>query len=196
MNRRTILKSLVAAQAVVALPAQEVKKPPKETPRQVEEISKVELSIPDSSAEPVARFFSKEQFTALTHLCELFEPSTPQTPGAREARAAEFLDFLLSESPSPRQTLYRVGLDRLNSASAHRYNQPFAALQPEQASVILEPLRRPWTHEDSTDPLENFLRAAKADILQATRNSYEFVSVVSKRSRNASGVGEFWYPIY
>ena len=193
MNRRTVLKSLLAAQAAAVVPAQS---PPKEAPRPVEESPKVDVSVADANADPIARFFSKEQFAALTHLCDVFEPSSPQTPGAREARAAEFLDFLLSQSPAPRQTLYRAGLDRLNSESAHRYNQPFAALDAAQSAVVLEPLRRPWTYEDSSDPFENFLRAAKADILEATRNSYEFISVASKRSRNASGVGEFWYPLY
>jgi hypothetical protein len=62
--------------------------------------------------------------------------------------------------------------------------------------VVLEPLRRPWTYEDPADPLENFLRAAKSDIQEATRNSYEFISVAAKRSRSAGGVGEFWYPLY
>jgi hypothetical protein len=193
MNRRTILKSFVAAPAVAALQAQT---PAKEPARAVEETPKVETTVPDSNADPIVHFFTKEQFAALSHLSEILEPSTSQTPGAHEARAAEFLDFLLSQSPPPRQTLYRVGLDRLNAESAHRYNQPFAALDAAKAGAVLEPLRRPWTYEDSSDPLEHFLREAKADILQATRNSYEFISVMAKRSRGASGVGEFWYPLY
>jgi hypothetical protein len=193
MNRRTILKTFVAAQAAAALPAQA---PPKDATRAVEESPKVDLTVPDANAEPVARFFTKEQFAALARLCDVLEPSSPQAPGARETRAAEFLDFLLGQSPPQRQTLYRVGLDRLNSESAHRYNKPFAVLDAEQSAAILEPLRRPWTYADPSDPLENFLRAAKSDILQATRNSYEFISVASQRSRGASGVGEFWYPLY
>lgn len=193
MNRRTILKSFVAAPAAAALRGQT---PAKETARVVDETPKVETSVPDASADPVARFFTKEQFAALSHLCDLLEPSSPQTPGAKDARAAEFLDFLLGQSPAPRQTLYRSGLDRLNSDSAHRYSQPFAALDAQQAASVLEPLHRAWTYDDPSDPLEHFLRDAKVDILQATRNSYEFISVVSKRSRGASGMGEFWYPLY
>jgi Gluconate 2-dehydrogenase subunit 3 len=193
MNRRTILKSIVAAPAAAALQAQT---PAKEPGRVVEESPKVETAVPDSSADPVVRFFTREQFAALTHLSEVLEPATSDTPGAREARAPEFLDFLLGQSPAPRQTLYRVGLDLLNSESAHRYSRPFAALDAEQAAVVISPLRRPWTYEDPSDPLEHFLREAKADILYATRNSYEFISVVSKRNRGASGVGEFWYPLY
>ena len=194
MNRRTILKSIAVAPAAVALRAQD---PPKEQPPAVvEDTSKIETSVPDASAEPVARFFTPAQFAALTRLTEIFEPSASGTPGAKEAAAAEFLDFLVGQSPSARQDLYRVGLDRLNSDSAHRFGQPFAALDAQQCSTMLEPLRRPWTYEDPADPLEHFLREAKADINEATRNSYQFISVVAKRSRRSSGVGEFWYPIY
>jgi hypothetical protein len=193
MNRRTILKSLVAGPAAVALHAQD---PPKEPGRVVEESPKVETTVPDAGADPIARYFSKDQFSALDRLGEILEPSVPQTPGAKEARAADFLDFLLSRSPQPRQTLYRTGLDRLNAESTRRYGHPFAALDAKQADIVLEPLRRPWTSEDPADPLEHFLREAKADIMQATRNSYAFISVVAKRSRGASGVGEFWYPLY
>jgi len=193
MNRRTILKSFVAAPAAAALQAQT---PAKDPARIVEESPKVETSVPDSSAEPVVRFFTKEQFAALSHLSEIFEPSTPDTPGAREARAAEFLDFLLSQSPAVRQSLYRTGLDQLNAESARLHKQPFAALDAAQATAVLAPLRRPWTYENPTDPLEHFLREAKSDILQATRNSYDFISVVAKRSRGASGMGDFWYPLY
>ncbi len=193
MNRRTILKSLAVAPAAVGLHAQT---PAKEPARIVEDSPKVETSVADSSADPVTHFFTKEQFSALTHLSEIFEPATANMPGARDARAAEFLDFLLSKSPAPRQTLYRTGLDRLNSESAHRYSKPFAALDAAQCDAVLSPLRRPWTYEDPADPLEHFLREAKTDIFQATRNSYEFISVAAKRSRGASGVGEFWYPLY
>ena len=195
MNRRTILKSIVAAPAAAALQAQARPQntAPKNTP--TDDTLKVETTVPDATADPVARFFTREQFAALTRLSEIFESPSPQTPGARDARSAEFLDFLLNQSPAPRQTLYRVGLDRLNSDSAQRFNQPFAALDSRQADTVLSPLRRPWTYEDPSDPLEHFLREAKADIAQATRNSYEFISAASKRSRN-SGLGEFWYPLY
>jgi hypothetical protein len=190
MNRRTILKSIVAAPAAAVLRAQTATKE-----RAVDESPKVETAPPDAAAEPVARFFSHDQFAALSRLCETFEPST-SLPGAREGHAAEFLDFLLSQSPAPRQALYRNGLDRLNSDSAHRYKQPFATLDTQQAAAILEPLRRPWTYEDPSDAFEHFLREAKSDVMEATRNSYEFITAASKGNRRAAGVGEFWYPLY
>ena len=194
MNRRTILKSLaVAPAAAVALPGQDPVKPPE---RPVEESPKVETSVPDVGAEPVVRFFTTEQFAALGHLAEVFEPSSGGLPGANEAKAAAFLDFLIGRSPAARQTLYRTGLDRLNGDSNRRFGRAFAQLDAGQSEAVLAPLRKPWAYEDPADPLEHFLREAKADIAQATRNSYEFISVAAKRSRSASGVGEFWFPIY
>jgi hypothetical protein len=198
MNRRTILKSFAAVPAAAALPAQTPRQtpPPQAPARAVEESPSVEVTVPDADADPVPHFFNQEQFAALRRLSEIIEPSSPETPGAKEARAAEFLDFLLSQSPAPRQMLYRTGLDRLNSESARHFNKPFAALDPEQSTTILEPLRRPWTYEDPSDAFEHFLREAKGDIAQATRNSYEFISVASQRNRRAGGFGEFWYPLY
>ena len=108
----------------------------------------------------------------------------------------KFLDFLLSQSPAPRQALYRTGLDRLNAESARRFARPFAATDAQQADTVLQPLRRPWTYEDPGDPLEHFLREAKADIMEATRNSYEYIAAAGKVRRGASGIGEFWYPLY
>jgi hypothetical protein len=194
MNRRTILKSLaVVPAAAVALPGQDRVKPPAPS---VEESPKLETAVADVGAEPVVRFFSAEQFAALGHLAEVFEPSSGGLPGANEARAAAFLDFLIGKSPAARQTLYRMGLDRLNGDSRRRYSRDFAQLDGGQSETMLAPLRKPWTYEDPADPLEHFLREAKADISQATRNSYEFISVAANRSRSASGVGEFWFPIY
>lgn len=190
MNRRTILKSIVTAPAAAALRAQTTQKE-----RTVEESPKVETAPPDAAADPVVRFFSHDQFAALAQLSELFEPST-SLPGARESHAAEFLDFLLSQSPAPRQMLYSNGLDRLNSESTRRYSQTFAALDAQEAAAILEPLRRPWTYEDPPDAFEHFLREAKNDVMEATRNSYEFITAASKGNRRAAGMGEFWYPLY
>jgi hypothetical protein len=198
MKRRTLLKSLaMAPAAAVAVRAQDPVKPPQRPPEAtVGESPKVDTSVPDIGAEPIAKFFSKEQFAALAHLSEVLEPTTPNLPGGKEAKAAEFLDFLISKSPADRQSLYRTGLDRLNAESNRRFGKPFASLDATQSATVLEPLRRPWTYDFPSDPLERFLREAKADIGQATRNSYEFISVAAKRSRSASGVGEFWYPIY
>jgi hypothetical protein len=193
MNRRSILKSIAVAPAAVALNAQQTAKPPA-TP--VEEAPKIDASVPDAAAAPVACFFNAEQFASLNRLCEILAPSAGDLPGAKEAHTAEFLDFLIGESPKDRQSLYRTGLDRLNSDARTRFQKTFAALDSDQADGLLEPLRRPWTFEEPSDALARFLLAAKDDVAQATRSSYAYVTVAGKRSRGGSGVGMFWYPIY
>jgi hypothetical protein len=102
-------------------------------------------------------------------------------PGAIEAGVPRFLDFLLSQSPADRQTLYRQGL------------QAFAKLDASQAKQALAELQRPWTYAGPSDPLARFLRAAKDDILQATINSREWAS--SSRSRTAGGTSYYYFPI-
>jgi hypothetical protein len=193
MNRRSILKSIAVAPAAVALNAQQTAKPPAAP---VEETAKIEASVPDAAAAPVARFFDADQFAALIRLCEILVPAVGDLPGAKDAHTAEFLDFLISESPEDRQSLYRAGLDRLNSDARKRFQKTFAGLDSDQADRLLESLRQPWTFEEPSDALARFLLAAKDDVAQATRSSYEFVTVAGKRSRGGGGVGMFWYPIY
>ena len=165
MRRRRILQGAVAIPAIAVLRAQ---KP--------DELPKLEVVPPDSFAEPTVRFFTAAQFGALRKMADLILPAINGTPGALEARAPEFLDFLISQSPADRQSLYRKGLDAL------------AAKGVSEAS--LAPLRQPWKHGQ-----DDFLHSAKADILTATVNSREWIAVVSQRNRNASGTSIFWHPV-
>jgi Gluconate 2-dehydrogenase subunit 3 len=192
MKRRTILQSLLAVPAAVALPseapAQEAKAAPSETPKTL-------TTEPDAASDPLVKTFSPAQFSALRKLGAILMPAAQGTPGALEAGAAEFLDFLIGVSPSDRVTLYKSGLDRLNAEAHRRYNKPFAEISAEQAEPILAPLHAPWTYHSPTDSFAAFLLAAKHDLMEATANSREYITVVSQRRRSAGGVGQYWYPI-
>ena len=192
MKRRALLRTFLAAPAVVALPseapAQEAKTAPSETPKTL-------TTGADAASDPVVRTFDKAQFSALHKLGEILMPSAQDAPGASEAGAAEFLDFLIGVSPPARVTLYKSGLDRLNAEAQHRYKKPFGEITAEQAVPILAPLRAPWTYRGPEDPFARFLLAAKSDLSEATANSREFITVVAQRRRSAGGVGQYWYPI-
>ena len=160
-----------------------------------QDFPKLEFAVPDFGADPNPKFFSKPHFAALKRLGDLILPAINGTPGALDARAPEFLDFLLGESPADRQKLYRDGLEALNAQSRRKFSKAFADLDATQADQVLAPLHKPWTYADPVDPLAAFLRAAKADILTATANSREWISVVSQRNRNASGTAIYWKPV-
>ncbi len=194
MKRRDLLKSAVALPAAAAL-AQEPAVPPKPTPRAVEETPRIEASVPDAIADPLPHFFNVDQFAALKRLSGLLMPAIGTTPGALEARAPEFLDFLLGQSPEDRQKLYRAGLDKLNSEANHRYSKMFSDLDSAQADAVLAPLHQPWTYNAPVDPLARFLASAKDDVMTATVNSREWISVVSKRNRRSNGMNAYWTPI-
>jgi hypothetical protein len=186
---------MAALPAAGLLSGQQPPVPPKVSPSSPPETPSIEVTVADAAAEAVPRYFSPSQFAALRRLCDLIAPAIPETPGALDAHAPEFLDFLIGESPAGQQQLYREGLDRLNDAARKRFHTEFAGTTAAQADEILAPLREPWPYRASTDALARFLRQAKADILDATVNSSEWVRVVSKRSRGASGLGTYWRAI-
>jgi hypothetical protein len=155
---------------------------------------KLAANAPDSVASGVRRFFDADGLSALRRLGEILVPARQNAPGAMEAEAAEFLDFLISQSPADRQSLYRNGTARLNQQAQAAYRKPFAELSASEADAILAPLREPWTYRGPTDPFAQFLRAAKNDLLQATLNSRQWAAATSGR-RGASGLNTYWFPI-
>jgi gluconate 2-dehydrogenase subunit 3-like protein len=209
MKRRRAIQSLMGLSAAAALPLpafpQAVKEtgqpvPAKETSqpapaRAGEETPALEMTVADAAAPGAPRFFTAEQLSALRRLSGLIMPATGDTPGASEAGAAEFLDFLIGASPQERQALYRQGLDRLNSEAKNRHAKLFADISSVQADTILDPLREPWTYKGPDDPFARFLLAVKDDVITATVNSREWVTTVSKRSRGAGGLGQYWYRV-
>ncbi len=199
MNRRTLLRSLIvvpgAAALPVALPAQEPVKLPPATKPAPSETPLTPTVNADSFADASHHTFTRDQFSALKKLGELIAPSSPDTPGADEAKAAEFLDFLLGQSPADRVAVYRAGLDALNSHAYRLYKKPFSEVSDSEAAPILAPLRQPWSHTPPEAEPARFLREAKADLLRATANSREYITVVSRRRRNAGGTGQYWYPV-
>jgi hypothetical protein len=188
MKRRHFVQGLAALPAVPSLIAQQ-------PARIVGEVPKVEVIAADAAGDMTPVFFSAPQLAALRRLSDLIVPAINGTPGALEAHAPEFLDFLIGDSPADRQQLYRSGLDALNHQASKQFGKGFADLDAPQAGKVLAPLGDPWTYVPPSDPLAAFLRVAKADILTATVNSEEWISVVSKRSRSAGGTGMYWRAI-
>jgi hypothetical protein len=192
MKRRAVLRSLLAVPSVAALPSLA---PAQQANPAVPETPKTLVTDAEATSDPVIKTFSSPQFAALRKLGEILMPAAGDTPGATEAGAAEFLDFLIGVSPANRVTLYRAGLDRLNAEAQRRCNKPFAEISAGEAEPILAPLHAPWSHTGPSDSFAKFLLAAKSDLMEATANSREYITVVSQKRRSAGGVGQYWYPI-
>jgi hypothetical protein len=193
MQRRHFVKALVAAPAAPALLAQQ---PARQTaPQPAQETPKLEITMPDETADPVPRFFTEQQLAALRRLCDLLMPATGAAPGALKIGVPEFLDFLVGQSPAEKQQIYRAGLDALNAAAKKSYSQPFAGVDASQADHLLAPLRAPWTYAEPSDPLARFLRLAKAEVRTAAANSREYIAASSAGGRRGGGSGLYWYPL-
>ena len=183
-----MIQSVLGASAAAALPLPLL-------PQEVAENPKLAVSAADAVAEAAPRFFDPQAFRALRHLGEILVPPRQNLPGAVEAEAAEFLDFLISQSPVDRQTLYRDGVAQLNAQARSRYGKPFAEVSPADADAILAPLHEAWTYEGPADPFARFLGAAKEDFLRATTNSRQWAAAAAARSRGASGLNTYWFPV-
>jgi hypothetical protein len=194
MKRRRMIQSVLGVSAASALPLPLF--PQQQKPALVvDEIPNLTINAADAVAAGVPRFFDAEGFQALRHLGAILAPARQNLPGAVESEAAEFLDFLISQSPADRQTLYRNGVAHLNTQAQSRYGKAFAELAAGDADSILAPLREAWTYEGPADPFARFLFAAKEDFLKATVNSRQWALAASGRSRSASGLNTYWLPI-
>src|SRR3954451_9241720 len=107
MKRRLAIQALIGAPALTALPL------PAQTPQA--EIPKLATATADAVGDALPRYFAAPQLAALRRLGDLMLPPAPGRASAGDAKAAEFLDFLISQSPTERQSLYRNGLDHLQS---------------------------------------------------------------------------------
>ena len=163
---RTVIQTALAAPALVAA---------QQAPVPHDEFAKIDTATSAASiGESVLQFFSKAEFAALEKLAAAILPSVNGKPGALEAGVPAFLDFLLSQSPAPKQKLYRDGIARLI------------------AGATLDPLKDPWTYAAPTDPFKRFLREAKIEIVQATFNSREWIEA---RSGGRGSTGTYYLAV-
>lgn len=192
MKRRRFMQALVAAPAAPALVAQQpaASAPAPSPAPTTDDSTRLEVSVADSSADPVPGFFTAPQFAALRRLSDLLMPALNGAPGAVDARAAEFLDFLIGDSSPERQQIYRSGLDALNTQAKKRFGKPFAEAEAAQAEQLLAPLHESWTYELPADPVARLLWTAKEDVRTATLNSREWNAAASGRR-----TGLYWLPI-
>jgi Gluconate 2-dehydrogenase subunit 3 len=214
LKRRRFVQNLLVAPAVpAALAAQQTTTTPKEqappqpntpavqNPQQPKPIGQLKLTQVDLTAETAPHFFSEEQFATLQALGKVMVPPLKGNPGALDAHAPEFLDFLISESPADRQTLYRKGLDGLNGQSKDKFQKPFSALSATEADAVLRPLLviRTWPEDFPSDPLKNFIAQVHDDLRTATVNSREWAEVAGKAphrfTRGRRGSGLYWAPV-
>jgi len=199
MKRRNLLKSMIAAPALAAVPAPVAAQAPaygnKDSAAGSPDNFNLPVTAPDAVAQPGQHFFSREQMAALERLGEILVPRAGDRPGSKETNAPKFLEFLISQSPQDRQTLYKNGLDHLNSEASRLYRKAFAALSAEEAAPVLKPIEAAWTYAGPSDPFAQFLLAAKDDVLRACVNSPTFAIAMAAHTRGSSGMNYYWFPV-
>lgn len=206
MKRRNALQSLLGLPTLTALPALAQQSPTDKSkparheplpaelkPPSPEEFPKLATIAPDAAVNGTPHFFSAQQFATLVRLAGILVPAVNGKPGAIDAEVPAFLDFLISASPLPQQTLYRNGLDHLDNASRQQFGKRFPEIAPEQITVLLAPLREPASPAAPRDSPAHFLHTAKDEILRATLNSRQWAA--ASNQRRGSGLGTYWRSI-
>jgi hypothetical protein len=152
--------------------------------------------VADAVASPRTKFFSEVQMATLRQLSEILLPPLKGNPGAVDAGAPEFLDFLISVSPADRQELYKSGLDRLEHDARKHFGVSFRDVNNSQADALIRPALKAWVSDHPpTEPFEQFINLAHADIRTATFNSKEWNDAAVAAGKRPPGAGLYWYPI-
>ena len=152
--------------------------------------------LPDTVASANTKFFSEVQMATLRQLCEIMVPPLKGYPGAVDAGAPEFLDFLISVSPADRQQMYKSGLNRLESDAKKKFSLPFSAVNGSQADALIRPWLKPWMNDHPpTEPFEQFINLAHADIRTATINSQAWSDAAVVAGEHPPGTGLYWKPV-
>jgi hypothetical protein len=203
MKRRRFIKAIAAAPAAPALLAQQQTPAPAPAGRGgragggrgAQDVAHIELTEPDTVAQTTPRFFNPAQFAALRRLSGILMPPLKGSAGALDTDAPEFLDFLVGVSPAERQTLYRNGLDYLNTQARRQFGKPFAEIEVTQADTILKPLfvTVAWAYDPPKDPVKHFIYEFHQDIRTATRNAPS-ENAAAAAPRGFAG-GLYWNPI-
>ena len=152
--------------------------------------------LPDTVASANTKFFSEVQMATLRQLCEIMVPPLKGYPGAVDAGAPEFLDFLISVSPADRQQMYKSGLNRLETDAKKKFGLPFSAVNESQADALIRPWLKPWMNDHPpTEPFEQFINLAHADIRTATINSQAWSDAAVVAGEHPPGTGLYWKPV-
>jgi hypothetical protein len=223
MRRRDFVKAIVAV-PVTAMPifgqnatpttAEKTSEPqspstaaapptPETAPKQVAEPQSfgfqspaIPSTVPDEIATTEQHYFHAEEMATLRKLGDILLPPMNGYPGSTQAFAPEFIDFLISVSPSERQKMYREGLDRLNSDAHKQFGIPFAQVNAEQADTLLRPWLRTWmVDHPPSEPFAHFINVAHEDIRTATMNSQAWSIAATSSGERAPGIGWYWSPI-
>jgi hypothetical protein len=211
IKRRGFVRGLILAPVVpaalsaqqAAAPAPSPATPPAAAPMRGQQPSVPKLKVTDADivSEIHLHFFDATQMATLERLGALLMPPLKNNPGALEAHAPEFLDFLISESPAPRQKLYRDGLDHLDHVAKEKFSKPFAQLDTKEADAVVRPLLavRYWPQDRPADHYQDFVAQAHEDLRIATLNSREWAEAAAKSgrrfTRGTQTRGMYWLPI-
>jgi hypothetical protein len=108
-------------------------------------------------------FFTGQEHRLLDTLGELMLPTTPRSPGARAARTADYIDLVVTHSPTGVQQAWRTQLAAIDADARSRAGSAFLALDDAAQRRVLDALSAREASPD-TDAVRGFVRVKHATI--------------------------------
>jgi gluconate 2-dehydrogenase gamma chain len=110
-------------------------------------------------------FLNQFEAATLDAMAGRIIPGDASDPGAHEAHAVVFIDRALAGFMRDQQTLYRVGLRRLDRHTRERYGRPFVELETAEQDELLSDLDgRP--RGDEPGDLGTFFAVVREHVVQ------------------------------
>ena len=132
MNRRDILKSVVAGAGALPAAAQH-------QGHHAAAQSATGATKPATTAwKPL--LFDAHQNETVVALTDLIIPAT-DTPGAREAKVNEYIDLILNDGPVERRSRFVKGLGALDGECIRKHGKPFTGCTKAQQTALLESMQ-------------------------------------------------------
>lgn len=163
MNRRDVLKTTMAATAVIPL------------------LEETAIGQAAAVANFKPRTLSLKQFETVSALCDLIIPDT-DTPGAKTAGVPRYVDLFLTEGDPNQKTVFLSGLAWLDNYTNATYKKPFTGLTKAQQ---IETLTKMEKGEGDASGGQGFFRLAKGNVVR-----YYYQTELGFKELNKFGIGK------
>ena len=148
-------------------------------------------SLPAAGRVPL--FFDAHEWRTVHVLVDLIIPRDDRSGSATDAKVPEFIDFMMNEASSSRQSSMRSGLTWLDGESVRRFGVTFVAANAAQQRAILDDISWPDRARDemrSGVDFFNMFRDMTAGGFFSSRMGYADLQYMGRPKREWPGCPE------
>ncbi len=120
---------------------------------------------PASPQDAKPRFFTREEYETLGHLCEAILPLDAESPGAREAGVPWYIDTVLFYGDETARAPWKLGLRSVEEAARSRFGRSVRLCSREEQDQVMALMAR--NEDKPSSELEQFFGRLKRTAVEA-----------------------------